>query len=83
MTEGFFIEDGVLLSYTGRDEMIIVPKGVHTIGKEAFKACVSLKKVELPTGLQCIRAGAFKGCRKLEEVKLPDTVCEVDRKSVV
>ena len=77
MTEGFFIEDGVLLSYTGRDEMIIVPKGVHTIGKEAFKACVSLKKVELPTGLQCIRAGAFKGCRKLEEVKLPDTVCEV------
>lgn len=39
--DDFLIEDGVLKSYTGRDECILVPD-VHTIGEGAFKGCVSL-----------------------------------------
>lgn len=68
----FYIENGVLTSYTGRDEFIAVPEHVHTIGKEAFKACVSLKKVVLPSHLLRILSGAFKGCRKLREIEIPE-----------
>ncbi len=71
------IQDGVLMSYTGREEIVKVPEGVHTIGEGAFKACVSLKKVELPEGLCHIGAYAFKGCRRLEEIELPSGVTEI------
>ena len=57
----FIIEDGVLKAYTGRAEIVEVPKEVHTIGEGAFKACVSLKKIILPQSLHTIMAGAFKG----------------------
>ncbi len=77
MTNGFQIQDGRLLSYHGREEVVTVPEGVHTIGEEAFKACVSLKKVVLPSGLGQIMARAFKGCRKLEEVEIPAGVSVV------
>lgn len=73
----FHIENGVLKSYTGRDEFITVPKHIHTIGKGAFKACVSLKKVILPSGLSRILSEAFKGCRRLEEVEIPAGVSYV------
>ncbi len=65
------IKDGVLEAYTGREETAVVPAGVHTIGKGAFKACTFLKQVLLPPGLQRIEEDAFKGCRKLEEIKIP------------
>lgn len=68
------IEGGVLLSYTGREESVAVPESVHTIGEGAFKACVSLKKIELPSGLCRILSGAFKGCRKLKEIQIPASV---------
>jgi len=72
--EYYHIKNGVLQAYTGREEMITVPEGIHTIGEGAFKACVSLKKVILPTGLRCIMKDAFKGCRKLEEIEIPKGV---------
>lgn len=68
------IEDGVLVRYTGREEVLQVPEGIHTVGEGAFKGCVSLKKVVLPQGLNCIMGDAFKGCRKLEEIIIPDGV---------
>ena len=55
------IQDGVLISYTGREEIVTVPEGIHTIGEGAFKACVSLRKVELKEGVCHIGAYAFKG----------------------
>lgn len=70
----YLIKDGVLQAYTGREEILIVPDGIHTIGEGAFKACVSLKKVILPVGLRFIMENAFKGCRKLEEIEIPQGV---------
>ena len=66
MTEYYQIENGILERYTGRDEVIEIPEGIHTIGVGALKGCVSLKKVLLPHGLNYISPDAFKGCRKLE-----------------
>ncbi len=72
--EKYHIKDGKLESYTGREENITVPEGIHTIGEGAFKGCVSLRKVVLPSGLRYIMGDAFKGCRKLEEVEIPEGV---------
>lgn len=77
---GYFeIRDGVLERYTGREESILVPEGIHTIAEGAFKGCVSLKKVMLPTGLQRILADAFKGCRRLEEIVFPEGLAYISR----
>lgn len=75
--QDFHITDGVLHAYTGRDESIIVPEHVHTIGEGAFKACVSLKQVVLPDRLRHILSGAFKGCRKLEHIHIPEGVLTI------
>ncbi len=77
--EDYQIENGVLVRYTGREEVLQVPEGIHTVGEGAFKGCVSLKKVVLPSGLNCIMGDAFKGCRKLEEVVIPDGVSYIGR----
>ncbi|MDE7204025.1 MAG: leucine-rich repeat domain-containing protein, partial [Lachnospiraceae bacterium] len=77
--EYYQIENGVLIRYTGREEVLQVPEGIQTIGEGAFKGCVSLKKVVLPSGLDCIMGDAFKGCRKLEEVVIPDGVSYIGR----
>lgn len=79
MHEFYQIENGVLIRYTGREEELQVPQGIHTVGEGAFKGCVSLRKVVLPAGLQCIMGDAFKGCRKLEEIVIPDGVTYIGR----
>lgn len=68
------IRNGILEAYTGRENLVEVPEGVHTIGEEAFKACVSIRRAVLPSSLCRILAGAFKGCRNLEEIEIPKGV---------
>ncbi len=75
--ENMHIQNGILISYTGREETLALPEGVHTIGEGALKGCASLKKVLLPRSLRRILGGAFKGCRKLEEVEIPAGVWEI------
>lgn len=76
MAGDYQIENGILKRYTGREETIEIPEGIHTIGEGALKGCVSLKRAVLPPGLQSIEEDAFKGCRRLEEVVIPDgTAC--------
>lgn len=77
MENDFHIENGILKSYTGRQEHIVVPEEVHTIGEDAFKGCVSLQKAVLPSALVRILPGAFKGCRRLREIEIPSGVTEV------
>lgn len=79
MAEYYQIQNGVLVRYTGREEVLQVPEGIHTVGEGAFKGCVSLKKVVLPAGLNSIMGDAFKGCRKLEEIVIPDGVSYIGR----
>lgn len=77
MENDFQIEKGILKSYTGRQEQVTVPEEVRVIGENAFKGCVSLRKVVLPSGLEHILAGAFKGCRRLKEIAVPPGVTYV------
>ncbi len=56
------IEQGKLIAYSGRDTILSIPEGVHTIGKGVLKGMASLEEVHLPDTVSVIEADAFKGC---------------------
>ena len=49
-------------------------KPVTSIGGDAFRDCVNLKRINLPDSLTKISDGAFEGCSSLESIKIPDEV---------
>ena len=52
MNQYFQIENGVLLRYTGREEELQVPEGIHTVGEGAFKGCVCLRDCTILWGMR-------------------------------
>lgn len=71
MTDGFVIENGVLVAYTLREISVAVPKGVTVIGPGAFKGCTGIEQVWLPDSVTAIMENGFKGCRQLREIRIP------------
>ena len=71
-TEMFVIKDGVLVSYNGRDEHVVVPDGVVEIAAQVFKDAYYLKRITLPNGLKEIGTYAFASCKSLKTVELPE-----------
>ena len=55
-------------------ESIVIPAGVQSIGRSAFKGCANLKKVELSEGVTVLQYGCFGGCVALESVTLPESL---------
>lgn len=68
----FIIKDGVLVKFleekTDGVATVIIPKGVKTIGREAFASCSSIRFVAFPDSLVKIDYYAFLGCINLENV---------------
>lgn len=58
----FEIKDGVLVSYNGCEETVVVPKGVTEIGPGSFSDCDSLKEVDIPGSVRVIAPHAFMRC---------------------
>lgn len=78
----FIIEDGVLKKYCSEksDETdVVIPKGVTTIGEEAFANCDNLKSVKIPDSVISIEHGAFFECINLKSVKIPKSVEKIGR----
>ncbi|MBQ9437790.1 MAG: leucine-rich repeat protein, partial [Lachnospiraceae bacterium] len=73
----FVISDGVLTKYNGQQQFVVIPDGVTSIGKEAFKNNKTIVSVTIPEGITSIGNGAFNGCTKLIGVIMPDSVTEV------
>ena len=70
------IENGVVVSYVGEEEEIIVPSEhngvpVTKIGKNAFVDNLNVKKVTLPDTITLIDDRAFLNCRNLESINFP------------
>lgn len=76
--EGFLVEDGVLVQYSGTDTVVEVPQGVTTIGQRAFFNNQAISEVVLPEGLISIETSAFYGCTALKKIELPATLSQVD-----
>ncbi len=73
----FKIEDGVLLSYNGEADVVIVPDSVRFIESSAFKGNNRITSVILHEGLKRIGNEAFKGCESLASVRIPGSVTSI------
>ena len=77
-TTGLTIENGVVTSYSGSFENVIIPyqyKGsvVTGIGFRAFYNHTEVKTCELPQGLETVEYSAFNGCG-ITEITIPESL---------
>ena len=70
----FHIRNGVLFSYTGSSEHVIIPDGVTYIGQSAFIGNQYVRTVYIPQGVNTIDRYAFAHASFLEAINIPDSV---------
>ena len=63
-----------LISYWGKEKVVIVPQGVESIGDRAFALCETLTSIKLPQGVESIEKGVFAWCKALTSITLPQGV---------
>lgn len=68
VSENFVIRGGVLISYRGNNDNVIIPNDVFCIGKEAFKNNLNIKSIYFSNTVMEIQEGAFMGCKNLETI---------------
>ncbi len=71
---GFDIQDGVLVKYSGDATEVVIPEGVTAIGDEAFAYCDSLTSITIPEGVQTIGDEAFLDCDSLTSITISEGV---------
>ncbi len=64
----FEIENAILLKYKGKENKIIIPKGVVKISKTAFEETRNIFSITIPMTISEIEEGTFDVCRELVEV---------------
>ena len=77
-----FSKDGKEIQRIPKDfEAYDIPKGISSIGEEAFSGCEKLYKVTIPDGVISIGKEAFSGCASLQEISLPASVESIGKKA--
>ena len=56
---------------------IVMPKGLATIGENAFSGCTGLTTIAIPEGVKKIGKYAFFGCGELTSIIIPDSVTSI------
>lgn len=64
-------------STVDEDGTLVIPEGITTIGREAFKKANGIKKIQFPSSLVSIETNAFSECSNLTEVVIPDGVISI------
>ena len=77
--EEFCCCGGTLHEYFGRQDVVHIPEGIHTIESRAFGGS-NVKKVYLPCSVKIIDEDAFACCQQLEEIA-GEGVEEIGRKA--
>lgn len=81
----FQIENGVLLKYTGKEDIIVIPEGVHTIGENAFNYADT--EVYEPTQLTTkegtleVDTRGFESNKHIKEVIFPSTLKTIRKRA--
>ena len=77
----FLIENGMLIQYTGKNGVVVIPEGVKSIDSHAFDDCKSIKKLVLNEGLECFDEECLSSLTKreiqLSRILIPSTVKEI------
>ena len=76
-TKGFVIENNEVVRYTGSSADAVIPKGITSIGPNAFNASRKLSSVIIPDSVTSIGDRAFKDCESLESITIPDSVTSI------
>lgn len=74
---GFEIEGGVLVHYSGTATEVVIPDSVTSIGAYAFDDCSSLTSITIPNSVTSIGVSAFSGCFSLTDVNIPESVTSI------
>lgn len=67
VSKAFKIKDGVLLKYSGDEEVVAIPDGVKVIGDQSFEG-LHIKKVIMPDSVTKIEGKPFYGGMNVEEI---------------
>lgn len=76
--ENFIIQNDILVKYIGKDELVIVPEGVTSIGNSAFRDC-GLRRIKLPDTLYAIAKSSFQSCSALDKITIPFSVKKIEK----
>lgn len=68
------INDNMVTGYTNAEKHLVIPVGIRTIGKSAFRNNTELETLILPEGLETIEDYAFEKCNNLKSVLFPDSL---------
>lgn len=70
----FEVKKGSLKKDTGNGGHAVIPDGVTTVVKGAFKGRTDLQSIVFPEGFTTIPSEAFAGCTNLTSVVLPKSI---------
>ena len=76
-TAGFTVENGVLTSYHGGQDIVMIPATVRVIGKDVFNSTGFIKEVVIPGTVTKIESHAFAHCTGLKSINLPNSITEI------
>jgi hypothetical protein len=74
---GFIIDNGVLIKYTGSESSVTIPNSVTSIREYAFEGCSGLSSITIPNSVTAIGNCAFRDCSGLTSVTIPNSVTSV------
>ncbi len=66
-----------LVDQTREDEPVMIPYGIRTIGRNAFRGMVGITEVILPDSVKEIGAAAFKDCLNLQHIEFSENLREI------
>ena len=58
-------------------KVVIIEKGVTSIGSSAFNCCTSLTSITIPDSVTSIGSSAFNCCTSLTSITIPDSVTSI------
>ena len=80
-TDTFYVKNDVLISYGGKDEVVVLPENITTIGDRAFSQSGpknNMKEAVLGDKIANIEIKAFNSCSTLEKIIIPSSVEKID-----